>query len=90
MWYVSANFDEEQFPDPLRFDIGRDNGEGAAFGGGGPHYCLGAWLARLELRVLLEEMLARGIRVELTGEPDYVPSNFVRGIHSLPVRLTAR
>lgn len=90
MWYASANFDEEVFPDPLHFDVGRQNGESVAFGGGGPHYCLGAWLARLELRVLLEEMLARGIRVELAGEPDYVPSNFVRGIHSLPVRLTQR
>lgn len=90
MWYASANFDEDVFPDPLRFDVGRQNGESVAFGGGGPHYCLGAWLARLELRVLLEEMLARGIRVELTGEPRRVASNFVSGIHSLPVRLTAR
>ena len=88
MWYASANFDEDAFPDPLRFDVGRDNGESVAFGGGGPHYCLGAWLARLELRVLLEEMLERGIRVELTGEPHRVASNFVSGIHSLPVRLT--
>jgi cholest-4-en-3-one 26-monooxygenase len=88
MWYSSANFDEEVFDEPLRFDVGRDNGESAAFGGGGPHYCLGAWLARLELRLLLEEIVARGLRVELRGDPDLVPSNFVRGIRSLPVRLT--
>ena len=90
MWYASANFDEDVFPDALRFDVGRQNGEGVAFGGGGPHYCLGAFLARLELRVLLEEMIARGIRVELTGPPHRVASNFVAGIHALPVRLTRR
>ncbi len=90
MWYASANFDEEVFPDALRFDVGRQNGESVAFGGGGPHYCLGAFLARLELRVLLEEMIARGIRIELTGPPHRVASNFVAGIHSLPVRLTRR
>jgi cytochrome P450 len=90
MWYASANFDEEVFPDPLRFDVGRAEGESVAFGGGGPHYCLGAWLARLELRVLLEEIVARGLTFELTGEPVHVRSNFVRGIHSLPTRVAAR
>jgi cholest-4-en-3-one 26-monooxygenase len=90
MWYASANFDEDVFADAPRFDVGRQNGESVAFGGGGPHYCLGAFLARLELRVLLEEMIARGIRIELSGPPHRVASNFVAGIHSLPVRLSRR
>ena len=78
MWYASANFDED-VPDALRFDVGRQNGERSRSAAAGPHYCLGAFLARLELRVLLEEMIARGIRVELTGPPHRVASNFVAG-----------
>ena len=58
-----------------------------AFGRGGPHYCLGAFLARLEIRVLLEEMIARGIRIELTGPPVRLLSNFINGFKSLPVRV---
>jgi cytochrome P450 len=88
MWYASANFDEEAFADPLRFDVGRSPNEHVSFGGGGPHFCLGAWLARLEIRVLLEEVLARRLRFELAGEPRRVPSNFVNGLASLPVRVS--
>jgi cytochrome P450 len=62
--------------------------EHVSFGGGGPHFCLGAWLARLEIRVLLEEILARGLRFELAGVPKRVPSNFVNGLAELPVRVT--
>ncbi len=86
MWYNSANFDPEVFEDPLTFDVGRDQGAHQAFGGGGPHFCLGAFLARMEIRVLLEEMLARDLDLELTGEPERAPSNFVHGIHSLPMK----
>ena len=89
MWYVSGNYDERVFESPQRFDIGRQPNEHVTFGGSGPHYCLGAWLARLELRVLLEEMLARRLRVELTGDPVRTRSNFVNGLQRLPVRVVA-
>ena len=88
MWYASANFDEHAFADPLRFDVGRSPNEHVSFGGGGPHFCLGAWLARLEIRVLLEEIIARGLRFEPAGTPQRVPSNFVNGLASLPVRIS--
>ncbi len=87
MWYASANFDETVFPDPYRFDVGRTPNAHLSFGGGGPHHCLGAFLARLEIRILLEELLARRMRFELAGTPLHVRSNFVHGIHSLPVRV---
>jgi cytochrome P450 len=87
LWYVSANFDEEIFTDPYVFDVGRKERESTTFGIGGPHYCLGAWLARLEIRVLLEEIVRRGIRFELTGEPVRMRSNFVNGLYHLPARV---
>jgi cholest-4-en-3-one 26-monooxygenase len=88
MWYVSANYDEEVFEDPYRFDVGRQGPrESTSFGGGGAHYCLGAWLARLELRILLEEMLKRKLRFELNGRPRRIRTNFVNGIESMPVRV---
>jgi cytochrome P450 len=88
MYYGAANRDEAAFADPDHFDVGRTPNEHVAFGGGGPHFCLGAWLARLEIRVLLEEIIARGLRFELTGTPQRVPSNFVNGLASLPVRIS--
>src|ERR671932_2419678 len=69
MWYVSSNRDESRYEDPDRFDVTR-NPEHQAFGAGGRHYCLGTALARLELRVMLEETLARYPRMELDGEPE--------------------
>ncbi|HEY8547126.1 MAG TPA: cytochrome P450 [Acidimicrobiales bacterium] len=90
LWYISANRDEEVFPEPFAFDIGRDPNPHIAFGGGGPHFCLGAQLARLEIRVLFEELIARVARVEQLGAPDRLRSNFVGGIKHLPVRLHAR
>jgi cholest-4-en-3-one 26-monooxygenase len=88
MWYASGNYDERAFENPQAFDVGRTPNEHVTFGGSGPHYCLGAWLARLELRVLLEEMLERGLRLELAGDPVRTRSNFVNGLQSLPVRVT--
>lgn len=86
MWYAAANFDEAVFADPLRFDIGRPKvPANVAFGGGGAHFCLGASLARLELAILLDEIVARGLVVEPVGEPEFVPSNFVNGIEHLEV-----
>ena len=85
LWYISANRDESQFPDPLRFDVGRTPNRHVAFGLGGPHFCLGAHLARLELRVFLEELLPHLPRLELTGEPERLRSNFFHGIKRMPV-----
>lgn len=89
LWYIAANRDERVFADPHRFDIGRDPNPHIGFGGGGPHFCLGASLARLELRVLLEEMVASCRRIELVGDVDRVRTNFLHGIKRLPVRFHA-
>jgi len=83
MWYTSANRDPEVFEDPARFDISRLDYEHVSFGGGGPHFCLGAFLARMEIRVLLEEMLKRNLVLSKEGEPVRAPSNFVHGVLSL-------
>jgi cytochrome P450 len=85
LWYISGNRDEEQFPAADRFDIGREPNRHLAFGLGGPHFCLGAHLARLELRIWLEEMLPSLGRLELAGEPRRLRSNFFNGVKSLPV-----
>lgn len=91
MWYASANFDETEFTDPLRFDIARPlKPDHTSFGAFGPHHCLGAPLARLELRLLLEEIVARRLRVEQRGDVVRTRSNFVNGILSLPCRFISR
>jgi cholest-4-en-3-one 26-monooxygenase len=86
MWYVSSNRDETRYEDPDRFDVTRAT-EHQAFGAGGRHFCLGAALARLELRILLEETLARYPGMELAGTPQYAESPFVNQLKTLPVRL---
>jgi cholest-4-en-3-one 26-monooxygenase len=88
VWYCSANFDEAVFDDPMRFDIGRAPNDHVAFGGGGPHFCLGANLARLEIRVMFEELLNRFAHVELVGPVERIRSNFTNGLRHMPVRLT--
>ena len=87
--YPSANRDEAVFDDPFRFDIGRTPNEHVAFGFG-THFCLGNSLARLELRVMFEQLLARLPDLELVGgeEPGYRAANFVSGYESMPVRFT--
>jgi cytochrome P450 len=87
MWYNSANHDAEGFPLPYRFDLARERNDHMAFGRNGPHLCLGAWLARMEIRLVFEELMKRVDRVELTGEPDRLRSNFISGIKHLPVRV---
>jgi cholest-4-en-3-one 26-monooxygenase len=87
IWYASANRDEEVFDDPFRFDIRRDPNPHIGFGGGGPHFCLGANLARMEIRVLFQELVRRVPRVESLGPPDRLRSNFIAGIKHLPVRF---
>ena len=89
MWYVSSNRDETRYEDPDRFDVTR-NPEHQAFGAGGRHFCLGTALARLELRILIEETLRRYPDMEIVGEPAYVASGFVNQLRTLPVRLNAR
>jgi cytochrome P450 len=87
MWYVSSNRDEERFEDPDRFDLRRTT-EHQAFGAGGRHFCLGTALARLELRTLMEETLARFPDIAIDGDPNnYVESPFVNQLKTLPVRL---
>jgi cholest-4-en-3-one 26-monooxygenase len=87
LWYISANRDEDHFADPFRFDITRDPNHHIAFGGGGPHFCLGAQLARMEIQVLFEELVKRVDHVEALGPPDRLRSNFIGGIKHLPVRF---
>jgi cytochrome P450 len=87
MWYVSSNRDEERFEDPDRFDVRRSPNDHQAFGAGGRHFCLGTALARLELKVLLEETLARYPAMELAGHPEHVEAQFVNQLRTLPVRL---
>ena len=86
MWYVSSNRDETRYEDPDRFDVTR-NPEHQAFGAGGRHFCLGAALARLELRILFEETLKRYPGIELAGAPQYAESPFVNQLKTLPVTL---
>jgi cytochrome P450 len=86
-WYISANRDEEQFPDPYRFDIARRPNEHVTFGPGGPHFCLGAHLAKLETKVLFQELLPRLRSIELAGPVERMRSNFVNGIKHMPVRI---
>jgi cytochrome P450 len=85
LWYNSANRDERIFDDPYRFDVMREPNEHLGFGGGGPHFCLGAHLARREIRVMFEELLARLPDIEVTGEPEMLRSNFIHGIKRMPV-----
>ncbi len=89
MWYPSANRDESRFDDPDRFDVTRDT-EHQAFGAGGRHFCLGTALARLELRVLIEETLRRYPTMEIIDTPRHVESPFANQLKALPVRLRAR
>jgi cholest-4-en-3-one 26-monooxygenase len=86
LWYASANRDEEAFSDPFTFDVTRWPNDHVTFGGGGPHFCLGANLARLELRLIFSELLMRLPDLELAGEVEILRSNFVRGVMTMPVR----
>jgi cytochrome P450 len=87
MWYASSNRDETRHVDADRFDVRRSE-EHQAFGAGGRHFCLGTALARLELRILFEETLARYPKMELAGKPAFVESLFINQLKTLPVRLS--
>lgn len=88
MWYCSANRDESVFADPHRFDVTRTPNDHVGFGGPGPHFCLGAQLARREITVMFREIFRRLPDIEVTGEPSYLSSNFINGIKHLPVEFT--
>jgi cytochrome P450 len=89
LFYHSANRDERAFPEPWRFDVTRDPNRHLGFGGGGPHYCLGASLARAQLRAIFGEMLRVIPDVE-AGEPELLRSAFVHGVKRMPCTFTAR
>ena len=89
-WFISGNFDEEVFEEPYRFDVTRRPNRQMAFGPGGPHFCTGAHLARLEIQIVFEELIDRVGSIELTGPVERLQSNAFNGIKRMPARLTAR
>jgi cholest-4-en-3-one 26-monooxygenase len=89
LWYASANRDEDVFDDPDRFDIRRRPNEHVAFGHG-QHFCLGANLARMEIRVMFEELLSRFDDIALAGSVRRLRSHFIDGIKTIPIRFTAK
>jgi len=86
-WFISGNRDAEAFDDPFRVNLGRSPNKHVAFGQGGPHVCLGMWLARLEVRILFQELARRITSIEPAGEAKFLRSNFVSGIKNLPVKV---
>jgi cytochrome P450 len=90
MWFASGNRDEAVFSDPYRFDVTRTNVDHLTFGKGSPHVCLGNALARMEIRLMFTELIPRLASIELNGEVRRVRSNFINGIKTFPVRVTAK
>lgn len=86
-WYISADFDETVFEDPMTFDVARSPNDHIAFGKGGPHFCLGAGLARLQVQITFEELLPLLPRMAIAGPVERLRSNFIHGIKHLPVVL---
>jgi cholest-4-en-3-one 26-monooxygenase len=90
MYYMSANRDEAVFPDPYRFDVGRTPNDHVAFGGGGVHHCLGANLARAEIRAVMRQLVDRLDEFAVAGEVRRLRSDFVNGIKHMPIAFTRR
>jgi cholest-4-en-3-one 26-monooxygenase len=90
IWYISANRDEKVFHDPFSFDVERTPNEHVAFGGGGPHFCLGANLARMEINVMFDEILNRLDDLELTAPVSRLRSNFINGLKHIPLKFTVK
>jgi cytochrome P450 len=88
LWYPSGNRDERAIPNPELFDLDRRSVDLVTFGKGGPHFCMGSFLAKLELRVTLQEFVARIDTIRLAGTPERLRSNFVNGVKRLPVTVT--
>jgi cytochrome P450 len=89
-WFASGNRDDSVFENPNKFDVTRNPNEHMAFGRGGPHMCLGNALARIELRVMFEDLVNRVDKVERVGDVDFLRSNFVHGIKRMPVKVSLR
>jgi cytochrome P450 len=89
-WYISANRDPAMFPGPYTFDVTRTPNDHVTFGPGGPHFCLGAHLARLETKILFQELIPRLDTIELSGPVERIRSNFVNGIKRMPVRVRTK
>lgn len=89
-WFTSGNRDESVFERPDRFDVARAPNRHMTFGPGGVHHCLGAHLARMEIRITFEDLLAREVELQLAGPPERLRSNFFNGIKRLPVRVVQR
>jgi cytochrome P450 len=87
LWFVSGDYDERQFPDPFRFDIKRSPNDHLAFGLKSPHKCIGEHLARVEIQVLLAELLPRLTDIRINGPVERLRSNFISGIKHLPLKL---
>lgn len=88
MWFASGNRDDAVFEEPYSIDVARTNVDHVTFGKGSPHLCLGNGLARLEIRLMFEELLPRLAEIELAGDVQRIRSNFVNGIKGFPVRIT--
>ena len=87
MYYMSANRDEDVFDDPFRFDVARTPNDHVTFGGGGVHFCLGANLARTQIRAMLQQLVTRLTDFEPTGPAPRLRSDFVNGIKTMPLRF---
>ena len=90
IYYMSANRDPEVFDDPFRFDVGRTPNDHVAFGGGGEHFCLGANLARAEIRAVMRQVVDRLDAVEPAGEVRRLRSSFVNGVKAMPISFRPR
>jgi len=90
MWFASGNRDEDVFENPYDFDVTRRNIDHVTFGKGSPHLCMGNNLARMEIRLMFEELIPRLASIELNGEVRRVRSNFVNGIKTLPVKVVTK
>jgi cytochrome P450 len=87
IWYNSANHDPDGFDAPFRYDLAREKNDHMSFGRNGPHLCLGAWLARMEVRVVFEELMKRVDHLEPNGDISRLRSNFIAGIKHMPVKV---
>lgn len=88
MWHIAANRDPRAFDDPWTFDITRSPNDHVGFGGGGPHFCLGSNLAKMEIRLMFKGIAERLPDIRLAGDVAYLRSNFIGGVKSMPVEFT--
>ena len=90
MWFASGSRDENVFPDPMMLDLTRPRNKYVSFGQGGPHVCLGMWLAKLEVKTLIQEVSERIESFEQTEKHEFLRSNFIGGIKRLPVAVKVK